>query len=406
MKGDFDLVVDAIPNAPYQEIPTFNGDLFSVEALVNPFPLYREIRDLGPVVRLTFPDVYVLSRYEDVRQALRSPEALVNGRGIGFNEISNSPDAEPSTLNSDGERHHRLRMQVARPMLARELVGRRGALLEIISTQIKSLVDTGWFDGVEMLAQHLPVQVVSHLVGLPEEGRQNMLRWASAGFNLLGPRLEGLEGDIATRQEARQYLLDVKSDDLLEGSWTQSLFRGLEAGKLTLGEARAAMGSLVFPSLDTTIYASANLLYNLGINESQWRLVKSEPGLIPGAVIESVRHSAVVRWFSRVAIDGYQVSGVAIPAGARVMLIYGSANRDERHFPDPDRFDVMRNPTDQLGWGTGPHMCAGMHLAKLEMEVLTEALVANVAKIEVGDPVVGTNQGLYGYVSLPMRLST
>ena len=132
--------------------------------------------------------------------------------------------------------------------------------------------------------------------------------------------------------------------------------------------------------------------------------LRRDPSLISSAVFEGVRHSAVVRWFSRLAVADYRAADVFVPEGTRVMVMYGSANRDERHYQDPDRFLVDRNPQDQLGWGTGPHMCGGMHLARLEMEVLLEALVENVETLEVDQPVLGTNRGLYGFESLPMRM--
>ena len=86
------------------------------------------------------------------------------------------------------------------------------------------------------------------------------------------------------------------------------------------------------------------------------------------------------------------------------MVMYGSANRDERHYEDPDQFLADRNLQDQLGWGTGPHKCGGMHLARLEMEVLLEALIENVETLEVDEPVLGANRGLYGFEELPMRM--
>jgi hypothetical protein len=94
--------------------------------------------------------------------------------------------------------------------------------------------------------------------------------------------------------------------------------------------------------------------------------------------VYTVRYASVVRWFSRYVVQDYVVDGYLVPEGSRVMIMYQSANRDERHYPDADRFDVGRKPMDQLGWGAGPHMCAGMHLAKLEMEALLHALVRHV----------------------------
>lgn len=87
------------------------------------------------------------------------------------------------------------------------------------------------------------------------------------------------------------------------------------------------------------------------------------------------------------------------------MLLYASANRDERRYPDPDRFDIRRDARDHLAWGTGPHMCVGMHLARVEMEVMLEALIEQGVTLSAGDPVVGTNRGLYGFASLPFRLN-
>ncbi|EJL30817.1 cytochrome P450 [Caulobacter sp. AP07] len=382
--------------------PTFTKDLFTAEALRDPFPLYREIRDLGPVVKLEDPDVYALARFEDVQRALRTPEILVSGRGVGFNDISNS--RPPTIINSDGERHRRVRAPMAKQIMPAELKQHRAQLRECIAAQIALVRDGGWVDGVRAVAQHLPLTAISHMVGLPEAGRDNMLRWASAAFNVVGPRLDNLATDLAVMAEARQYMLDVDPADLGQGSWAAYLFEAAQAGKLSLEEARGALSGFIIPSLDTTIYAQGNLLYNLGAHRDQWDALKRNPDLIGNAVVESVRHSAVVRWFSRVAAKDYAVGEVIVPEGARVMLMYGSANRDERRYAEPDRFDVTRSATDQLGWGTGPHMCAGMHLAKMEMEVLLEVLVEQVDWIEVGAPTIGVSQGLYGYDALPLRL--
>ena len=121
-------------------------------------------------------------------------------------------------------------------------------------------------------------------------------------------------------------------------------------------------------------------------------------------MIEGVRHGAVVRWFARVALEDYIAGEVFVPKDGRIMLLYGSANRDERRYENPDAFDISRNAIDQLGWGTGPHMCEGMHLAKLEMEVMLEALVEVVTHLEADSPTPGVNKGLYGLEALSMRM--
>lgn len=389
--------------------PYYEADLFTDEALKDPFGHYRAIRDAGSVVRLKSPQALALSRFEDVQAALRADDVLISGKGVGFNEVVNAPTEQPSLIQSDGDRHRRLRRPVAKPLMPAALRERREMLKTMISTRIQSLVDAASFDGVSEIAQFLPVQAVSHLVGLPEEGRSSMLRWAAASFNALAPTDDedsktALADDLTTFAEAKRYFESVEPARLRPGSWVDMLFQAVDRGSLQIGEARAAMSGLVNPSLDTTINAAAHLMYNLGKNPDQWDLLRNNPALIRSAVFEGVRYSAVVRWFSRFAERDYDVAGTTIPAGSRVMIMYASANRDERRYRDPDRFDVTRNPTDQLGWGTGPHMCVGMHLAQIEMEVLLEALIEQVERIEVGEPKYGVNRALYGIDRLPMRL--
>ena len=400
----------ATQHRPVETCPVYSGDLVSPEALRDPFEHYRKIRDLGAAVRLDHPDVYAIGRFVDVQRALRSPDILVSTKGIGFNDIVNVPMEQPPVIRSAGERHRKLRLTITKPLLPGALKEHREMLKALIGSRLDAIVDKGEIDAVTAIAQHLPLQAISYLVGLPDEGRAKMLRWASASFNSAGPLDRGgamdsqLVEDFESLKEAQAYFLAFNPAHLRPGSWVDMLFQAVKAGALEPEEARAAMSAFVLPSLDTTIYAKGNLLYNLGRHPDQWSLLRNNPKLISSAVLEGVRFSATVRWFARVAARDYQIEENVIPEGGRVMLLYGSANRDERHYPDPDRFDVTRNPTDQLGWGNGPHICGGMHLAKLEMEVLLEAMIERVARIEVGSPVIGLNRGLYGFDSLPISL--
>lgn len=315
-------------------------------------------------------------------------------------------------INSDGARHRTLRSGLNRFLLPKPLSASRALFRDLLDERISTLRRRGeWFDAMTEIARHLPLEAVSHLVGLPSTAREQMLRWAAATFNSLGLQSDDpverrqFEADLAVRGEIQQFLRSVEPADLKPGSWAESLFLSVREGRMDLEEARSALSALVLPSLDTTIFAKGNLLHNLAHAPDQWNRLRTEPALIPGAVVEGMRHRPVVRWFSRVAVEDYAAGAVHIPKGERVMLLYGAANRDDRHYADPNRFDVARAPMDQLGWGTGPHMCLGMNLAKLEMEVLIEALVAQVERIEVGEPVITTNQGLFGFTALPMRLS-
>lgn len=383
--------------------PVYEPSLFAPDALQSPFTHYRTLRELGPVARLADPDVYALSRYDEVREALRAPEILISGRGVGFSPQFNTPGG-PNLIQSDGDLHDRMKAEVLRPLNVGALRQHRAVLKQLIAARIDALADTGPFDAMVRIARVLPTEAISLLVGLPEDGRARMLEWAAAAFNALGPHDDAYASDFKLLAEAFGYVRTQSRDTVRPGSWAHALFDAVDAGRLSEAEARGAMSAYVVPSLDTTILAKGHLLYLLATNPDQWDLVREDPGLIPNAVQESLRHSSVIRWFSRVAREDYPVGDHVVPEGARVMLIYPSANRDERRFDDPDRFDVKRDARGQLAFGNGTHMCGGQHLARMEMEVMLEALVERCRIIRAGEPEIGANRGLYGFTSLPFEL--
>ena len=381
--------------------PALDLDLFCDASLRDPFDDYRQLRDAGPAVRLARPEVYAIGRFADVQEALRKPDALISGEGVGFSDAFNAPKGL-NVIQTDGDIHRRMRGTVMRPLMPNNLKAIRDELKRLIVGHVATLVGIGEFDAMTRLARFLPVEAISHFVGLPDEGRERMLEWAAAAFNTIGPDLA--PQDATAMRDAFVFLNGLDATRVREGSWAAALFEAADTGKLSLAEAKAAMSAYVIPSLDTTILAKGHLLFNLGRNPEQWAMLRAEPALIGAAVLEGVRHSSVLRWFSRVAASDYDVDGVTVPQGARVMLLYGCANRDERRYADPDRFDITRDARDQLSWGTGPHMCAGMNLARLEMEVLIEALIEAGVTLSVGMPEMGTNRGLYGFTALPLRL--
>jgi cytochrome P450 len=155
------------------------------------------------------------------------------------------------------------------------------------------------------------------------------------------------------------------------------------------------------PSLDTTIAATGELIHQLGQDPSQWDALRRDPALVPNAVNEAVRLGSPIRALTRTTLQECELGGVALPAGARVMILYASANRDERKFPDPDRFDVRRRNNDHVGFGYGAHVCAGMFLARLEMEALLKAMIVQVGRIETGPPTPALNNTIRSFASLP-----
>lgn len=373
---------------PSHELPRMDLNLFGEHSLREPYDDYRRLRDAGALVHLLHPNVFAIGRFTDVQTALGAPEKLMSGEGVGFSDVFNAPRGM-NLIQSDGDLHRRLRITVTRPLSPARLRESRAELKTMITARVGSFIGRDWFDAMHGLADFLPVEAVSHLVGLPSEGREQMLEWAAATFNLIGPEQD--PSDLATLAKSREYMAGLGEQNVRDGSWASELFTAVRSGYLSQAEAMAAISAFVIPSLDTTIFAAGHLLRNLAQYPEQWELLRQRPELIPSAVLEGVRHDSVIRWFSRVATQDYMVDGFVVPRGGRVMLLYGCANRDERRYAEPDRFDITRDCRDHLAWGTGAHLCAGMHLARLEMEVLLEALVETGVRLEAGSPIAGTN---------------
>lgn len=378
--------------------PTFDGDLYTDDAIVDPYPRYRAIRDLGPAVWLPAHDAWAIGRFQDVRDALRADEVLVSGHGVALNPFLN-PEGARVTLTSDGDVHRQLRGVMMKPMMPSALREIEGTIATLADELITGLLGRASFDGVADFARHLPVEVVAQLVGLPEAGRARMLTWAAATFDALGPLNARSEAALPSVLEMIDFAGNLGRAEVPAGGWAARLFEAADDGRIEVGDVGGLLIDYVAPSLDTTILGTGHLLWLLGRHPEQWARVRADPALIPRAVDEALRFESPVRAFTRFAVADWDVDGTVIPAGSRVLVLFASANRDERRYPEPDRFDVERDAKDHVGFGYGVHRCAGGHLAQLEMQSLLRAMVQHVQTIEVGRPVALRNNVLRGWAS-------
>jgi len=376
--------------------PRFDGDLYTDAMIADPYPIYRAIRDLGPAVWLSAHDAWAIGRYRDVRAALRADEVLVSGRGVALNDVVNG-HVTRVTLTTDGQIHRTLRRALMKPMMPSALVDVQAQIQDLADRLVAELVTRESFDGIVDFAQHLPLSVVSRLVGLPEAGRQRMLEWAGATFDALGVMNGRGERALPALLELAQYAATIDRGMLRPDGWAARLFAAADRGEIEPGDVPGMLIDYVAPSLDTTILGTGHLLLQLGRHPEQWDLVRADPAYVPRAIDEALRLEAPVRAFSRMAVADYDADGSTIPAGDRVLVLYGSGNRDERHYPDPDRFDVRRDAKDHVGFGHGVHRCAGSYLAELEMQALLRAMATRVRRIEVDEPTIALNNVLRGY---------
>jgi cytochrome P450/ferredoxin-NADP reductase len=384
-------------------LPVYDGDLYADEAILDPHPVYARLRELGPVVWLSRLQVYALPRYDEVAGVLRQPRRFISSRGVSLNERTNRL-LVGSTLNSDPPEHDATRAITSAPLLPGALEAIAPRIRRAADGLVAELARRGRFDAVSDFAQYLPVTIVAELVGLPDQARGKMLAWASATFNLFGPENDRARASFDDLRDLKAFLDEFGTPDKLKpGGWAQRIFEvGAERG-IPFETCAQLMRDYINPSLDTTISSTGQAIKFFADAPDQWALVRARPELIPNAVEEVVRLASPIRAFTRYVAEDSEIAGVAIPQGARVMVMYASANRDERKFAEPDRFDVTRDVHDHLGFGSGVHMCMGMHLARLEIVSLLQSLARRVKTIALaGEPVVAMNNTIRAYASLPV----
>jgi cytochrome P450 len=386
--------------------PTSDIDLHDEEALLDPYPRFKQLRDLGGAVWMERYGMFALSRYDDVRAALGDWETFSSARGVSFNEQMNET-LKGITLHTDPPEHQEMRAVLRRPLSAKALRELEGELNEEAERVVERLVEAGSFDAVRDLAQHLPVSIVAKYVGLPEAGRENMLKWGAASFDCFGPieKQRTRDGFPIVGEEMEYLMREAVPGKLRPEGWGQRLFDAAEAGEVQPEKCPVMLVDYVNPSLDTTIHAISSGIWLFGRNPEQWQAVREEPALVANAINEIVRVESPITGFTRSLTRDHEVDGVTMPAGSRVMMLYASANRDERRWLAPDRFDVRREGVaQQIGWGFGEHACVGMGLARVEMKAVFNALVPRVERIELGEVERDRNMVLRGLKRLDVTV--
>lgn len=382
---------------PVGDVPVCDVDLYDAAINANPYDAYRAIRDAGPVVWLPATGVWAMGRYADVRAALRDHELFSSASGPAVNETANqAAGLLASCLISDPPEHETFRKVIAPPLRPGSMRALESLMTDKAIAVVEGVLGRRSFDGVAEFAQVLPLTVVRSLVGLPSVGQENMLRWGTASFESFGPDSPRTRDAI---DDMGQALAFVFAPDLAEHcdphGWAAGVFDAAARGDITETQGPSLLLDYMNPSLDTTIGAISHLLRLLADNPDQWDLLRADPTLIPHAINEALRIESPVRGFSRVVTADHRIDEVTLPRGARVLMLFGSANRDERKWTGPERFDITRKPSDQLGFGFGIHACVGMNLARLEMRCLLEAMIPRVARIDVDTVTMSGNQVLH-----------
>jgi 4-methoxybenzoate monooxygenase (O-demethylating) len=391
-------------------VPTTDVDPFSSEVLEDPLPMHTELREAGPVVLLEEYGVFALARYEQVHAALVDWQGFQSAAGVGMSNFRyEKPWRPPSLLlEADPPKHDAPRRVLQKVLGPRALRRMREAWLADADDLVDQVLEAGTaFDTVRSLAEAFPLRVFPDAVGIPHEGRENLLPYGDHVFNAFGPGNDLVAKGAPRVAELSAWVnAQCQRDVLAPEGFGADIWAASDRGDITPEQAPLVVRSLLTAGVDTTVHGLSAVLYAFATNPDQWARLRQDPSLARVAFDEAVRWESPVQTFFRTATTDVRVGDVVIPEGRKILMFLAAANRDPRRWTDPDAFDLSRDPSGHVGFGMGIHQCVGQHVARLEAEALLTALARRVRTVELDGPTVRHhNNTLRAWESMPVRVT-
>ena len=384
--------------------PSFDIDPFCDELLDQPYGYYRTLRDAGPVFQLSRYDAFGLARFDNVRAGMKDWHAFSSAAGPAFNEPLNS-SLEGSVTRSEPPEHERIRTAMVRRLRLGKLKEFAPVAEQLAADMAAAFLEQKTFDAVTDLAQPFVTTFTGRILGIPQKVANLAVMASVAGFDALGPMNQRATEALPAVGHLFEIMAQLGKSDMTPGGIAWEILDARERGELPEPLTLQLLFQYLGPAFETTINGIGNVLWLLARHPVQWQLLRQQPALIPSAINEALRLESPLQIWSRVARDDVAVDGMQIPAGTRVAMFLGAANRDERHYPDPEIFDVRRNPADHLAFGNGIHMCVGAPLARLEIVSILNALAGKAGDIKLaGEPARRLNNTSRGLASLPIAI--
>ncbi len=381
------------------------------ETQIDPYPIYARLREEAPVYHNEKLGFWALSRFEDVWDAHLDHETFSSSQGPA---LEKGPAPIPMMIIMDPPAHTRVRQLVSKVFTPRRVAELEPTVRQLTRDRLAGLEPGDQIDLFERLASSMPMDVISTMLGVPPADRDRIRHLTNAGMHREGG-LGVPASAMSAMAEVKTYYVDFikerqarPADDLLsdliavefrreDGSLTKLDFDELLGFCLLLGNA----------GHETTARLICNSAVTLWRNPGQQaELVKASRTLMENAVEEMLRYDPPSQVQGRWTLRPWSRHGATIPADVRVLMITGAAHRDERQFPDPDRFDIHRKLDRTVHFGQGHHLCLGKSLARQECRVAFEEILARFPDYQVdeGNLEWSHNNNVRGYAKVPMRL--
>jgi cytochrome P450 len=386
-------------------------DPFSYDVQQDPYPYYAALHGVSPVAWLDAFQAFVVTGFDEARSIAMRPNAFSSAGLIQrfFGDLSPVPEV-PWLIDLDPPRHPEVRRLVNRTFTARRVEGFIPRIVEIVAELVDGMRAKESFDLVHDLAEPLPVIAIAELLGVANDRHGDFVRWSDDIMRSVNKPTDPqvIAGIRTTIAEFREHFLSeiadrrrAPRDDLL----TSLVAIQQEEGLLSEYDVLALCVIILMAGNETTRRAIGNTMIALLENPAQMDALAQSPDLLAQAIEEGVRFNSPILGVPRVVVEDSEVGATRITAPNAVMVMWGMANRDPRHFKEPDRFDITRSPNDHLGFGIGNHFCLGAPLARREVYLALNNLLfecpgfVRVNEVTQWDP-TPLNRGLVG---LPLK---
>jgi cytochrome P450 len=391
-------------------------DPFSEEFFNGPWEIYRRMREEAPVYYSEEYDFYALSRHEDVAAAYKDFQTYSSAYGLDLAQVrSDEPLAAKMIIVMDPPEHRQMRSLVNKVFTPRAIEAMRPMVIEIIDRYI-SKADPAHFDVVQDFAAYFPVEVITQMLGVPEEYRQKVREWVDISLHREPGQIEMSEEGMQAVAESMGLYYDIiqqrraePRDDMFSRLVAAEVERE-DGEKESLNDFEIAGFATLLggAGAETVTKLVGNAAVTFARNPDQWRKVLDDRSKIPAAVEELLRYEPPNQYNVRRSMKEVYLHGVTIPAGKPVFLLLASANRDPEAFTNADTFDIDRDRTEaqNLGFGYGVHSCLGAALARMESGIALERLLEFMPRYEVlwDDCERVQMSNVAGWSSVPVRV--
>ncbi len=391
------------------DLATFNP--FDADTLQCPFPHYAQMRDEQPVMLIEQVGMYLVTRHDLVMTVLRDPatySSLFGGASMPLPSEAREKMAEvmadgyprvPTMLTADMPDHTRYRRLVSKAFTPKVIAELEPVIRSITTRLIDSWIETGRIEFVTQFGVPLPVEVIAHALNVPDSRLADFKRWSDDSVAGIGTNI-GLDARLEAERGVNEFQhyfaaeLDRRrtepQDDLLTALLQARIDDDdpevTDKRPLEMAEMLSIVQQLLVAGNETTTKLLTETMRLLAENPDQWTKLKEDPSRCAAVVEEALRLSTPTQGMFRIATRDHELDGVHIPKGARIVIVFASANRDEELYDEPDAFDPDReNLRDHLAFGKGIHFCLGAALSRLEGKVALEELSKRIDSFTLSD---------------------